>query len=50
MRLRMEIDDLSLELFDQELTHNDIGYILERNEKEQVHASAMTLKSWPLIY
>ena len=50
VRLRMEIDDLSLEFFDQELTHNDIGYILERNEKEQVHTSAMTPKSWPLIY
>ena len=46
----MEIDDLSLEFFDQELTHNDIGYILERNEKEQVHASAVTPKLWPLIY
>ena len=46
----MEIDDLSLEFFDQELTHNDIGYILERNEKEQVHTSAMTPISWPLIY
>ena len=42
VRLRMEIDDLSLEFFDQELTHIDIGYILERNEKEQVHASAVT--------
>ena len=37
----MEIDDLSLDFFDQGLTHNDIGYILQRNEKEEVETSAM---------
>lgn len=36
VRLRMDSEDLKPEFFDEDLTHNDIGYILERNDKERV--------------